>query len=562
MDSNNDLIEFNFTSETTKSKRFLFAFATYLTLAILFNILSSYKSATLRIDHEMVKTQYYQFQNLIQSEVEALHHEIEADTNHHITNELKKQLITFYQNRNYKPVWIDNLESNERFSVLINLLDSAGYFGFPFDYFSTEELHLLENNFTTMLGQENVLFNRIELELNTTYSALKFILYLKHGILEQDTSNAYLTTIHLLPKVLDSAISNNNLRNGILDEQPNLVHHRNLLTSLSYFIDLHYSVKYTTPAFIDDKLLAKSLYYAQVTEISVFNESNTKKDALFALQDEYNLRHDSILNVPTHEVLVSLLEYKYYLACLNVNRLRKLKHSGENYLFVNIPEFKLHVVEANQEKESFNVIVGKKRTPTPVLSSDIEKVIANPYWTVPRSITFEMLHKIRKDSTYLERNGFFVINGREQIIDPSVINWNSDDPLGKKYWLRQINSKYNALGQVKFIFPNDYSVYLHDTQSKSLFKQKNRTFSHGCVRLENPNKLAQYLTDKYTTHDDHDIDHLISNSHREEINLSEKVKIHIQYITCTATENADLIFYNDIYNLDQKELKEVFPNLL
>jgi murein L,D-transpeptidase YcbB/YkuD len=219
-------------------------------------------------------------------------------------------------------------------------------------------------------------------------------------------------------------------------------------------------------------------------------------------------------------------------------------------------------VEANQEKESFNVIVGKKRTPTPVFSSSIEKVIANPYWTVPRSITFEMLHKIRKDSTYLARNGFFVINGREEVVDPSVIDWNSDDPLGKRYWLRQINSKYNALGQIKFIFPNDYSVYLHDTQSKSLFRHKNRMFSHGCVRLENPDKLAQYLTSTYTHQSNQNIEHLLSNSAREEINLSEKVKIHIQYITCSATENTDLIFYNDIYNLDQKELKEVFPNLL
>lgn len=559
---NNELIELDVSSKTNKSKRFLIAFAAYVTLAILFNVLSSYKSATLRINEEMIYTQDYQFQKLIESEVEALNHEIQSDTNQYLTRELKKQLITFYQNRNYKPVWIDNFKTNHRFSTLLNLLDSAGYFGFPFDYFSTEELHLLENNFNTMLGQENVLLNRIEMELTTTYSALKFILFLKHGILEQDTSKTYLTAIHLLPEVLNRAINNDNIRNGILDEQPNLVHHRNLLTSLSYFIDLHYSVKFTTPAFIDDKLLAKSLYYAQITEIPVFNESNTKKEGLYALQEQYSLPHDSILNVPTHEILVSLLEYKYYLACLNLNRLRKLKHSGENYLFVNIPEFKLHVVEDNQEKESFNVIVGKKKTPTPVLTSTIEKVIANPYWTVPRSISFEMLHKIRKDSTYLERNGFFVINGREEIVDPSVIDWNSDDPLGKKYWLRQINSKYNALGQIKFIFPNDYSVYLHDTQSKSLFKLKNRTFSHGCVRLENPNKLAQYITDKYTAYDNHDIDHLILNSHREEINLSEKVKIHIQYITCSATENAGLIFYNDIYNLDQKELKEVFPNLL
>jgi len=238
------------------------------------------------------------------------------------------------------------------------------------------------------------------------------------------------------------------------------VHHRNLLKSLSYFIDLHYSVKYTTPAFIDDKLLAKSLYYAEITEIPSFDSSNVKQEALFQLQNAYGLWNDSILNVPTHEVLVSLLEYKYYLACININRLRKLKYSGENYLFVNIPEFKLHVVESNKEKETFNVIVGKKRTPTPVLSSNIEKVITNPFWTVPRSITFEMLHKIRSDSTYLERNGFFVINGQEELVNPSAIDWHSDDPLGKKYWLRQINSKYNALGQIKFIFPNWFSPLL------------------------------------------------------------------------------------------------------
>jgi murein L,D-transpeptidase YcbB/YkuD len=559
---NNELIELDIPAKTKKSKRFLIAFTAYVTLAILFNVLSSYKSATLRINNEMINTQDYQFQNLIQSEIEVLHLKLISDTNQNISNEIKKQLITFYQNRNYKPVWIENFKTNQRFSTLMNLLDSAAYFGFPFDYFETEQLQYLEHNFTTLLGQENVLFNRLNLELTTTYSALKFILYLKHGILEQDTSTTYLSSMHLLPEVLNTTLISGNLRNGILDEQPNLVHHRNLLTSLSYFIDLNYSVKYTTPAFIDDKLLAKSLYYAQITEIPVFNESNTKKDALYALQDEYGLPHDSILNVPTHEVLVSLLAYKYYLACLNVNRLRKLKNSGENYLFVNIPEFKLHVVEANKEKESFNVIVGKKKTPTPVFSSNIEKVIANPYWTVPRSITFEMLHKIRKDSTYLERNGFFVINGREEVVDPSVIDWNSDDPLGKRYWLRQINSRYNALGQIKFIFPNEHSVYLHDTQSKSLFKLKNRTFSHGCVRLENPNKLAQYLTNKYTQQKNQDIENLLSKSIREEINLAEKVKIHIQYITCSATENADLVFYDDVYNLDNKEIKEVFPNLL
>jgi murein L,D-transpeptidase YcbB/YkuD len=170
-----------------------------------------------------------------------------------------------------------------------------------------------------------------------------------------------------------------------------------------------------------------------------------------------------------------------------------------------------------------------------------------------------MVYKIRKDSTYLKRNGFFVINNFEEKIDASIIDWNQNDPLGKKYWVRQINSSHNALGQVKFIFPNDFSVYLHDTPSKRLFKNENRTYSHGCIRLENPDKLAQYLSDTYYKEKDLNFKKIISKKHRQEIKLSEKINIHIQYITCTGDENNDMVFYNDIYDRDKEEIKVVFP---
>jgi murein L,D-transpeptidase YcbB/YkuD len=280
------------------------------------------------------------------------------------------------------------------------------------------------------------------------------------------------------------------------------------------------------------------------------------------MQQKYNLPLDSVLNRPTHEVLVSLLQYRYYQACLNLNRLRALQNTDENFLFVNIPEFKLHVVESRQEKEVFNVIVGKTTTPTPVFSSNIEKVITNPYWTVPKSILNDMLHKIRKDSTYLEKNGYYVINGREQMVDMSTIDWNSSDPLGTRYYLRQKSSPSNALGLVKFIFPNEYNVYIHDTPSRGLFNQTNRTFSYGCIRLENPDKLAQYLTDKYFSEDDLNIKSIITSQQSREINLQQKVGIHIQYITCSGKENSDMEFYSDIYNLDRQEISKVFQNQL
>ncbi|MFC2152134.1 L,D-transpeptidase family protein [Bacteroidota bacterium] len=559
MNKDETILEFDFTSEN-KFKKIFTSFIVFVSLILFFIVLSSYKNPTYRVNNKLVHINTHQFQNLLEKQINLVCDTIVDDSIHNINNELNILLVKFYEDREYKPAWIHNLATNHQFSIFINLLDSAHYYGFPVDYFNIEEIHSLNNDFFSTANNKDLLHQRIKLELTTTFSALKYISYLKHGIIERDTSLVYQVDISEISEILNNAINQNNLRNEILSVQPNLVHHRNLLNSLSYFIDLHYSVKYTTPAFIDDKLLAKSLYYAGITKSPVFDSTNLKASALYKLQDDYNLRNDSILNVPTHEILVSLLKFKYFQACLNLNRLRSLKHSGENYLFVNIPEFKLHVIESDEEKETFNVIVGKEKTPTPVLSSSIEKVIANPYWTVPKSITFEMLHKIRRDSTYLKRNGFFVINNYEEVVDASTIDWNKKDPLGNKYWLRQINSSSNALGQVKFIFPNNFSVYLHDTPSKSLFSRENRTFSHGCVRLENPDKLAQYLTDNYSQQRDSSIEKLISENERQEIDLTEKIKIHIQYITCSGSNNSDIVFFNDIYNLDTEEIKAIFLN--
>lgn len=560
MEIDNTILELDFPSQNKSKKSFL-AIVGYFSLISFFILLSSYKSPTIRINNKLVPAKSSQLNTLLKTQINFLSINSITDTLQDISSQLNGLLIEFYKNREYEPAWIQNYKTNHSFTALLNLLDSSAYFGFPFDYFNIEKIHQLDFETKYLINNKDFLKQRLDLELTTTYSALKFMLYLKHGIIEKDTSIVLLTNIDTLPKILNNAVNQINLKSELLSIQPDLVQHRNLLNSLSHFIDLHYSVKYTTPAFIDDKLLAKSLYYTGIIDSPVFDSTNLKSDALNKLNPEYHLPNDSILNILTHESLVSLLEYRYLQTCLNLNRLRSLNHDGENYLFINIPEFKLYLIESNKEKEVFNVIVGTKETPTPILTSGIEKVIANPYWTVPRSIvTNEMLRRIRSDSTYLKRNGFFVINNAEERVNDSVIDWNENDPLGNKYWIRQMNNQYNALGQVKFIFPNNHSVYLHDTQSKKLFKKNKRTFSHGCIRLENPEKLAQYLTDNYYSQNKNNIRSLISGKKRHVIDLSEKIKIHVQYITCLGTQNSDMIFLKDIYNKDKEEIKAIFPN--
>ena len=553
MNLENDIFELDY-KKPSKVKSFLYSVTVHFLLILFFTTLSSYQ-----IPSVWVSKNSNHLQSLIKLQIGTIASSSYSISSNTIDNQINNLVVKFYEARDYKSAWIENIKPGTNFYTYLNLLDSAKYYGFPFDYFGKEYINNLNNKLITNKQASELVNTLLNIELATTYSAFKYLIFLNRGIIKNDTTTSFISYLNSLPQLLNNTISRLDLRSEFLSVQPDLVHHHNILNSLEFFIDLHYSIKYTTPAFIDDKLLARSLFYTGITDTINFNTTNDKSEALYKLQDMYGLQHDSILNRETHTVLVSLLKDKYYLACLNLNRLRKLNHTGENYLFVNIPEFKLHVVESGHVKEIFNVIVGTTKTPTPTLTSSIEKVIANPYWTVPKSISYGMIPKIRRDSTYLKRNGFFIINNHEEFVDASTIDWNQADPLGKKYWIRQINSSKNALGQVKFLFPNEHSVYLHDTPSKSLFKNKNRTYSHGCVRLENPDKLAQYISDKYYSDQNVNIGNIISNKERYEINLSEKVNIHIQYITCSGDENANMVFYQDVYNLDKKEIKEVFP---
>jgi len=549
---NETLIKLDFL-KSQKVKKLLFPLITFCSLLLSLTIFTSYQNPS-QLDVNNV-----QFQDLIKLQINSIIRLNEADTSQDINNQVNELLVKFYEDRDFQTAWISNYNTNKQFNDYFKLLDSAKYYGFPFDYFSCEKIKTQKTELAK-IDRKSHLNNLINIELTTTYSSLKYLIYLDQGIIEKDTTSIFQSYINSLPDYLNEILKSNSFSKEFLAVQPGLIEHNKLLKSLPNFIDLNLAIRYTTPAFINDKLLAKSLYYSGISSSIEFDSTNTKASALYALQEKFHLAKDSLLNDSTHHFLVNQLQERYYQACLNLHRLRKLDYSGKNYLFVNIPEYKLHVIESNKIKDVFNVIVGKKKTPTPTLSSSIEKVIANPYWTVPRSIlTNEMVHKIRKDSTYLKRNGFFVINNYEETVDASEIDWNKSDPLGRQYWLRQINSSYNALGQVKFIFPNDFSVYLHDTPSKRLFKNKKRTYSHGCIRLENPDKLAQYLTDNYIKEKHLNIKQLISNRKRQEIKLSEKINIHIQYITCSGNENNDMVFYNDIYNLDKEEIKVIFP---
>lgn len=245
---------------------------------------------------------------------------------------------------------------------------------------------------------------------------------------------------------------------------------------------------------------------------------------------------------------------------LNMERLRWQKNPQDRYIAVNIPAFMLRVVEHDSLWLETKVIVGKRDTPTPVMESIIRSFIIYPYWHVPYSIsTKEILPDLQKDATYLRRNNFDVLDRDGQVILPDTIQWDFYNSEYFPFILRQREGSENSMGIIKFVFANNYNVYLHDTNSKRLFSRATRDLSHGCVRVSNAVALAHYLVredDIYVSPED--LDQYLSFQQRLTIELRKPIPLRLEYFTAEV-RNGVPFFYEDIYKKDSVMMRALYP---
>lgn len=259
-----------------------------------------------------------------------------------------------------------------------------------------------------------------------------------------------------------------------------------------------------------------------------------------------------LLNVPIDSRIQSLI--------LNMERWRWIPKSLEpDYLMVNIPEFKLHVFEKGQEKITMKVIVGKTMNSTPIFSDKMEFVVLSPYWNVPMSIIQkELAPKLIADPAYLERLDMEVVTNKGDQVDPSTIDWGSVDEKTFKYTVRRRPGPKNDLGDVKFIFPNSNDIYLHDTPHDELFSQTSRDFSHGCVRVEKPIDLAEYLLRNVPGYNRSKIESVIAERQEKFVSLKQKLPVYLVYFTASADANGNVTFHKDLYGHDKTLAAQYF----
>ncbi|MCW8797420.1 MAG: L,D-transpeptidase family protein [Prosthecochloris sp.] len=270
-------------------------------------------------------------------------------------------------------------------------------------------------------------------------------------------------------------------------------------------------------------------------------------DAVMVFQRRNGLEVDGVVGPRTLEALNISASQRVEQIRINLERYRWFITKLEpTFIMVNIAGFTIQYVENGALTWSSRVIVGEPFWKTPVFRADMRYLIFNPSWNVPPGILKkEALPSMKSDGGYLSRNGLQVIDRNGNVVDPSSIDWAGYSAGSFPYRLRQPPGVGNALGRVKFMFPNRHFVYLHDTPGKHLFDRSERAFSHGCIRLENPLDLAGVLLGWSPEQ----IESALSSGKTRTVNLSRPIPVFLLYLTAVA-EGDEVLFRNDVYNRD------------
>ncbi len=304
------------------------------------------------------------------------------------------------------------------------------------------------------------------------------------------------------------------------------------------------------------KKLRQRLAYLNYPAESGKNElvfDQNLKEAVMAFQKDHLLEPDGVVGARTQKELNLTNKDRVYQLMTNLERWRWMpKDMGSHYLVVDIPGFEYYVMKEGKETMRAKTVVGMAQRSTPVFMASMNHIVFAPYWHVPRSMAVkDKLPQLKRDPERLARSKIRIFDRDGNEIDPTMVDWSQYNTNNFPYRLRQDPGSYNALGKVKFMFPNKHAIYLHDTPQKSLFSKTERTFSSGCIRIENPIELAEY----FLKDQDWKVDKIKSayNGNSEKtIRLKEEMRfpVYTLYMTVNVGDDGAVQYRSDIYSRD------------
>ena len=488
----------------------------------------------------------------------------------------------FYKKDDYKPVW-SSAEKWQPFTdslyMFITNAENEGLF--PNDYHFNLLKVLKDTLDKDSIARMNVNF-WTKAELLLTDGFMHIIKDLKQGRLQPDSLS--LNKDSILVDKFFIATFNELLQkkdfSGLLNSlQPKHKNYWELKKGIKKFVDtmdrrvfthIVYPFKRgdTKDSLYFIKLLQKRLAENNcITPGTKLPDSAALATAIKKYQAQKGLKADGKYGKNIIAALNSNDVEKFKRIAITLDRYKQLPAKmPDTYIWVNLPGYYLHLINADTVVFESKVICGKPETRTPLLTSEISDIITYPTWTVPTSIIVKQyLPKLKNNPNYISRLGLKLMNNKGEVINPGSVNW-SKYSRGIPYRVVQASGDNNSLGVIKFNFDNPYAVYLHDTNQRYLFKNASRALSHGCVRVQEWEKLAYYIAAndsilskrkdslKYTADS---IRSWIAQKERHQIDIKNHIPLYIRYFSCEG-KKGKVIFYEDIYGEDRQLMEKYF----
>jgi len=487
-------------------------------------------------------------------------------------------LLQFYRQRNFQPAWISNTGLQKTGEDLLSAIHDADREGLnPQDYhvqILDSMLHKFSMDLKTKVPVQIEHLLNLEILLSDA-----FLLYGNHllsGRVNPETIDPEWLTVRPeadMIDILNEALATGHIRQTVMDLLPDIPCYAQLRQEMALYKSI--ALKGGWPIVPSEESMIKGDRGLRVAALSArliasgdINErslaarsvfDDTLEQAVKKFQNRHGLRPDGEVGKGTIEALnIPALDYFRRIA-VNMERWRWLNRNlGDRYIMVNIAAFTLDIFENNKIVLSMPVVVGKDYRQTPVFSAKMSYLVLNPYWNVPETIaTEDILTAVKKDPGYLVKRNIVVLpNWRDTTrIDPYEVDWASYTKENLPYRFRQAPGRQNALGRIKFMFPNEYDIYIHDTPSKADFQRTQRAFSSGCIRVEDPIALATYLLQGNSKWGRKTIIAALDSLEDFVIRLPEPIPVHIFYCTAWVDEDGKVNFREDIYNRDEPVLK-------
>jgi len=475
----------------------------------------------------------------------------------------------YYERRGYRPAWSDATGPNDRPDRLLHAVRSVIDDGFTSEHYPLDRL---ERTLRYAWYDPEDTAVLVELDIIFTDAMFTIAHDLSSGLVDPKTLGVGRKSFawdELAMNRIEWGLRNGNLIETLEGFRPRQPEYEKLRKALKYYAELAQREEW--PKVEVGKTLRKGDRDERVAQIrrrlaatgelpSGASRNSTLfddqlRDAVREFQDNNGLSSDGVAGEMTITMLnigPSDIARKIEL---NLERWRWLPEDlGRRYLWVDIPGGQLEMVDDNNSELKMRIMIGRIDDPTPTFSDTMTYIVMNPSWEVPASIVMKKLYPyFSEDKTFFERHGIEVYSGWRsgaRRIDPTLVDWKKYDPGYLPFRFRQKPGPLNAMGRIKFMFPNKYSIYLHDTPSRYLFARERYAYTSGCVRVRRPVDLAAKLLEDSSWWNEKKIDRELRKGSERVVHLKRPIPVHLAYFTVIANDDGTVRLQPDIYGWD------------